>query len=334
MARWCWKARKKERMRRTWCAGCGRRKRTARCARRRGDRRITARRGSRGSLSFFGEPRSGRSDVSEAQAEAELDLALAIEVGGVDVERLAESGGVGFEAGEEVERGQLAVDGAGLDIVAGGFKLGDVLVVEEVEALGQQLERTHGSEIEALAQTQIGFPSSRIAEGVAAYAVDAIVAARAVHAGAEADDGRAGVDIELLGDGAGGAHGEGQTAAIVGDAGEHPAIAEERGEAAAAADFPRRLKDDHGRGGVAHVEIAGAVLERKIGGIEDVAAGNERGFVRVPIPRVSVGIVPVQAEAAAAVALDAKDCGFVSGVGAIGDLGDLLIVLVEAAAET
>ena len=48
--------------------------------------------------------------VSEPHAQAELNLAFAVEVGAVDVERLAEGGGgkagrgVDFEAGEEVQR--------------------------------------------------------------------------------------------------------------------------------------------------------------------------------------------------------------------------------------
>ena len=51
----------------------------------------------------------------EAHAEAELDLAFAVVVGGVDVAGLTECGGVGFEAGEEGERGERACKGTRRD---------------------------------------------------------------------------------------------------------------------------------------------------------------------------------------------------------------------------
>ena len=133
----------------------------------------------------------------KTHAEAELNLAFAIVVGGVDGERLAEGGGVGFESGEEGERGESAGESAGGDGVAGGFNLGDVLMVEEVEGLGEKLQLAQMAEVELLAEAHVGFPCGGIAEGVAADVVDdlvvadavnAIVAGGAVHAGAECGD--------------------------------------------------------------------------------------------------------------------------------------------------
>ena len=89
-------------------------------------------------------------------------------------------------------------------VVAGGFNFGDVLVVEEIEALGQNFQLAHFAEVELLGQAQVGLPRVGIAEGVAAdvvelaivaKAVDAVVAAGAVHARPQADDGVAGVAV-------------------------------------------------------------------------------------------------------------------------------------------
>ena len=79
----------------------------------------------------------------EPSPHAELNLARAIEVRRVDVERLAKLGLPGLEAGEEIESRQAAVRRARFDRVADRLKFGHVLVIEEVEALGQQFELAH-----------------------------------------------------------------------------------------------------------------------------------------------------------------------------------------------
>ena len=76
------------------------------------------------------------------------------------------------------------------------------------------------------------------------------------------------------------------------------------------------LKHQHDGGGVAHVEIAGAVFPAEVGGIENVAAGDQRALVGVPVHGVRVGVVGVQVEAAAAVARDLEDRRLIGGVGA------------------
>jgi hypothetical protein len=93
------------------------------------------------------------------------------------------------------------------DGIAGRLQLGHVLVVEKVEALGQQLQLAHVPEVEAPAQPQIGLPGGRIAKGVApdivgvtvvAEAVDPVVAARAVHSWPQSYDSRAGGCVEFF----------------------------------------------------------------------------------------------------------------------------------------
>ncbi len=120
----------------------------------------------------------------KTHAQSYLNLAFAIEVGRVDIQRLAEGGGVGSGAGEEVEGGQSARYAAGFDGVAGCFQLGHVLVVEEIEALTQQLQLAQVAEVEFLAHAHIGLPRRGVAVGVAAYAVDAVIAAEAFIPGA------------------------------------------------------------------------------------------------------------------------------------------------------
>jgi hypothetical protein len=125
-----------------------------------------------------------------------------------------------------------------------------------------------------------------------------------------------------------GAHGVWQAAAELADSGEHPAIGEVAGQAM---QFPGRFIDNHGGGGVADIEVAGAVLLAEAGGVEDIAAGYRGGLVGIPVHGVRVGVVSVQGEAAAAVAGDFDHGRFISGVGAAHDLGDLLVARIGAA---
>ena len=64
------------------------------------------------------------------EAYTELELALAIEVGCVDVEGLAEFSLTRFETSEEVESWQSTVRVASFDCVANGFEFRDVAVIE------------------------------------------------------------------------------------------------------------------------------------------------------------------------------------------------------------
>jgi len=135
----------------------------------------------------------------ESGSHAELNFAGTVEICGVDVEGFAEFGdGAGKacagEAGEEIECGQIAGGGAAFDGVAGGFEQGDVLVVEKVEAFGEEFEFAVFAEGESLAESGVGGPGGGIAIGVAAdvegeavgEAIEAVVAAGAVDAGADA----------------------------------------------------------------------------------------------------------------------------------------------------
>src|ERR1039458_9336030 len=90
-------------------------------------------------------------NCSESYAHPKLDLPLTVVVGGVDVERLAEGGGIGLEAGKKIERRKRAVNTAGRNVVASCFQLGNVLVVEEVEGLGEKLQLAQVTEVELLA---------------------------------------------------------------------------------------------------------------------------------------------------------------------------------------
>src|SRR5690348_15863605 len=76
---------------------------------------------------------------SEPHAQSEFDLPLAIEICGIDVERLAEGSGVGLEPGKKVERRQRR-KAPRSKVVARGFNFGDVLMVEDVKALGEQFQ--------------------------------------------------------------------------------------------------------------------------------------------------------------------------------------------------
>ena len=91
----------------------------------------------------------------ESQPQAELELALAVEVCAVDIQRLSECGagktgfGVHVETGEESQRrlhGRSAGGSwraAACNVIAGGFNLRYVFMVEEIEALGEQFELAH-----------------------------------------------------------------------------------------------------------------------------------------------------------------------------------------------
>ena len=62
-----------------------------------------------------------------------------------------------FRAGEEVQRRSSDRGCCVSMIVAGGFDLGDVLVVEEIEALGHHLQFARFAQIEALGEPQSAF---------------------------------------------------------------------------------------------------------------------------------------------------------------------------------
>ena len=68
--------------------------------------------------------------------------------------------------------------------------------------------------------------------------------------------------------------------------------------------FPGCGKDNRGRGGVAHIQVAGSILEAEVRGIEHIVACHHRALVRIPVHGVSVGVVSVQAQAAPPVAGD------------------------------
>ena len=138
--------------------------------------------------------------------------------------------------------------------------------------------------------------------------------------GPRPDDGVAG-GVELLGQRARDAHGVGQAAVELPDAGEHPAVADAAGEVA---QLPGRLIDHHGGGRVAHIEVAGSVL-RYCGGSNSFVAGvAERALVRIPVHGVRVGVVGVQAQAAAAVAREPDHGRLIGGVGSARDLVNLV----------
>src|ERR1700733_1547795 len=150
---------------------------------------------------------ASKSCALEPDAHAELNLAGAIEIRCVDVERLAEFSLSGLQAGKEIERRETSIHAARLDRVADGLQFGDILVIEKVEACGQQFKLTHLTEVEAPGKPQIGLPCRRIAKGIASHAVDAVVAAVAVYPRRKAHNRRA-CCVELGGERAGCAHGE------------------------------------------------------------------------------------------------------------------------------
>src|SRR5580692_9655176 len=77
--------------------------------------------------------------LSEPQTQSQVELPLTIEIYGVDVQRLCELGLAGLEPGKEIQCRQRPGNAARLGGIAGRFELGYVLMVEEVEALGQQV---------------------------------------------------------------------------------------------------------------------------------------------------------------------------------------------------
>ncbi len=92
-----------------------------------------------------------------------MNLAFAVEIGCIDVERFAEFCLAGLEAGEKVQARESAAHGSRSDGIAGGFEFSHISVIEEVEALSHQLQLPHLAEIESLAEAQVGFPGCRIA---------------------------------------------------------------------------------------------------------------------------------------------------------------------------
>lgn len=127
---------------------------------------------------------------SESQPRSKLNLTLAIEIGGVDIQRFAELGLARGEAGQEIQRRQAAVYAARFDGVARRLEFRYILVIEEIEALGEQFQLTHVTQVEALAETHVDLPCGRIAVCIAADSIDAVVATVAVHTGAESDNRR------------------------------------------------------------------------------------------------------------------------------------------------
>jgi hypothetical protein len=213
-------------------------------------------------------------EPSEPHPQPDLDLALAVEIRCIHIERLAECGdrrscagdGRGSAArvavgvdGEVAQGRQGAGSAARLDGIACGFELRHILVIEEIEALYEHFQLPCVAQVEFLAQAQVGLPRVGIAEGVAADIVgDAVVAEtrgcrrRSRSCPGPGPQWRAGGG-ELLRQRAGRAHGVGQAAAELPDPGEHPAVAEAAGEAA---QLPRCVINDHGGCRVAHIQIA------------------------------------------------------------------------------
>ncbi len=84
---------------------------------------------------------------------------------------------------------------------------------------------------------------------------------------------------------------------------------------------------------MAHIEVAGSILLGEIGRVEHVASSYSRSLVGVPIHRVRVGIVALQAQAAVARTRDLDHCGLIGGVSPAHQFGDLLVRRIEAAPE-
>src|SRR6516225_3797198 len=120
-------------------------------------------------------------------SRSELDFALAVEAGSVDVEGGSELGLASLKARHVIQRRQGSVDAAGFDGVADRLELSDVLVVKEIEAFHHEFELALLADVDPLAEAHVRLPGLRVAEGVAAHAVDAAITSVAVHAGGERD---------------------------------------------------------------------------------------------------------------------------------------------------
>src|ERR1700744_2521717 len=152
-------------------------------------------------------------------------------------------------------------------------------MVEEVEALCEQFDLTHGVEVETFGKAQICLPGCRITIGVAADAVDPVIATITVHAGRKSDDGCATL-VELFGKRAGSAHGVGQAGVEGSDGREHPALCK---KSVLAEHSPVRLEDYGARNRVAYVETAGAIFSARISGIKDAGTAHDRTLIGVPV---------------------------------------------------
>ena len=112
----------------------------------------------------------------KTQAESELELALAVKRGAVGVRDGAEAGGAVGSA--EVGEAGIAAGGGGVvDDVAGGVDAGGVLMVEDVEDLGNDFEIVALADLSIFSEAGIDVVDAGVTEGVAADGGDAVVAA-------------------------------------------------------------------------------------------------------------------------------------------------------------
>src|ERR1700679_1122807 len=173
----------------------------------------------------------------EAESRAKINLPRTIIVSSVHIQRLAKLGLARREACHKVQRWQTAGCASRLNEVAGRFHLSDVLVVEEIKALGHQLQYTSMPQRESPAQAHIGFPRGWIAVSIPSHSIDAVISAIAIHAGAEADDCSAGSE-KLFRDRTAHAHGIWQSAVVMSGCCKRPSI---RQPAASSAQLPSSL---------------------------------------------------------------------------------------------
>ena len=79
-----------------------------------------------------------------------------------------------------------------------------------------------------------------------------------------------------------------------------------------------------------HIQIARPVLKAEVGRVHHIVPRGLRALVGVPVHRMRVSIVRVQAQPVAAIAFDLEHRRLVCRVGPAHDLGNLLVVRVDA----
>jgi hypothetical protein len=215
----------------------------------------------------------------KAQAQGQLELALAVESCAVGIGDGAEAG-VAIGPAQEREARVAARCAGSVDDVAGGVDVGGVLVVEYIEDFADDFKVVALADVRVLGEARVYIVDARIAEGIAANGGDAVVATGAVDAGAQAADfgGWADAEKELLvrafqvGNGACGAHRERQTSAEFDDGCKEVAVGEVAPESMNA---PGGMRDGAAGDAVANVEVGVAVFELEVRGIEHVVEVGE-----------------------------------------------------------
>ncbi len=125
-------------------------------------------------VSFHDNRDGGDLKELKAEAQGELELALAVEGGAVGIGDGAEAGSAVGSA-QESEAGIAARRTGSVDDVAGGVDVGDVLVVEDVEDFTDDFEVVTLAYLRVFGEAGVNVVDAWVAEGVASHCGDAVV---------------------------------------------------------------------------------------------------------------------------------------------------------------